>query len=85
MDKVGCQVMSIVLLPLICGSCATEGGILYGSKIELEAGSGDGNESNAESRAVLRRDILRLWPRGGCEQMARRTLEPVVEVTWPEE
>jgi hypothetical protein len=53
MDKVGCQVMSIVLLPLICGSCATEGGILYGSKIELEAGSGDGNESNAESRAVL--------------------------------
>jgi acid phosphatase type 7 len=64
MIKVGCQVMSIALLPLICASCATEGGILYGSKIDLEAGSGDGNDSNAESRAVLRADIARLWPRG---------------------
>jgi hypothetical protein len=85
MDKVGCQVMSIVLLPLICGSCATEGGILYGSKIELEVGSGMAMRAMPKSRAVLGADILRLWPRGGCEQMARRTLEPVVEVTWPEE
>jgi hypothetical protein len=43
MIKVGLQVMSAVLLPLVCGSCATQSGILYGSKIELEAGSDRGN------------------------------------------
>jgi hypothetical protein len=42
MTKVGLQVMSTVLLPLLCGSCATQSGILYGSRIELEAGSGLG-------------------------------------------
>ena len=49
MIKVGLQVMSAVLLPLVCGSCATHSGILYGSKIELEAGSGRGNESKAKA------------------------------------
>jgi hypothetical protein len=48
MTKVGLRVMSTVLLPLICGSCATQSGILYGSKVELEAGSGPGNESKAK-------------------------------------
>jgi hypothetical protein len=48
MIKVGLQVMSTVLLLLVCGSCATQSGILYGSKIELEAGSGRGNESKAK-------------------------------------
>jgi hypothetical protein len=44
MIKVGLQVMSTVLLLLVCGSCATQSGILYGSKIELEAGSDRGNK-----------------------------------------
>jgi hypothetical protein len=48
MIKIGFQVMSTVLLPLVCGSCATQSGILYGSNIELEAGSGRGNESKAK-------------------------------------
>jgi hypothetical protein len=48
MSKVGLQVMSAVLLPLVCGSCATQSGILYGSKIELEAGSDRGNGSKAK-------------------------------------
>jgi hypothetical protein len=48
MIKVGLQVMSAVLLPLVYGSCATQSGILYGSKIELEAGSGRGNQSKAK-------------------------------------
>jgi hypothetical protein len=48
MVKVGLQVMSAVLLPLAYGSCATQSGILYGSKIELEAGSGRGNQSKAK-------------------------------------
>jgi hypothetical protein len=48
MIKVGSQVMSAVLLPLVCGSCATQSGILYGSKIELEAGSDRGNGSKAK-------------------------------------
>jgi hypothetical protein len=47
MTKVGLQVMSAVLLPLVCGSCATQSGILYGSKIELEAGSDRDNGSKA--------------------------------------
>jgi hypothetical protein len=47
-NKVGLQVMSAVLLPLVCGSCATQSGILYGSKIELEAGSDRGNGSKAK-------------------------------------
>jgi hypothetical protein len=48
MIKVGLQVMSAALLPLVCGSCATQSGILYGSKIELEAGSDRGNGSKAK-------------------------------------
>ena len=48
MIKVGLQVMSTMLLPLVCGSCATQSGILYGSKIELEAGSDRGNGSKAK-------------------------------------
>ena len=48
MIKVGLQVMSTVLLPLVCGSCATQSGILYGSKIELEAGSDRANGSKAK-------------------------------------
>jgi hypothetical protein len=49
MIKLGFQVMIAVLLPLVCASCATQGGILYGSNIELEAGSGPGNESKAKA------------------------------------
>lgn len=52
MIKVGLQIMSTVLLPLVCGSCATQSGILYGSKIELESGSGRGNESKAKVDGV---------------------------------
>ena len=52
MIKVGLQVMSTVLLLLVCGSCATQSGILYGSKIELEAGSDRGNESKANIDGV---------------------------------
>jgi hypothetical protein len=48
MSKVGLQVMSAVLLPLVCGSCAAQSGILYGSKIELEAGSDRGTGSKAK-------------------------------------
>jgi hypothetical protein len=48
MLKAGLQVMSTVLLSLVCGSCATQSGILYGSKIELEAGSGRGSESKSK-------------------------------------
>jgi hypothetical protein len=48
MIRVGLQVMSTVLLLLACGSCATESGIRYGSKIELEAGRDRGNESKAK-------------------------------------
>jgi hypothetical protein len=47
-NRVGLQVMSAVLLPLVCGSCVTQSGILYGSKIELEAGSDRGNGSKAK-------------------------------------
>jgi hypothetical protein len=47
-NKLGLQVMSTVLLPLVCGSCATQSSILYGSKIELEAGSDRGNGSKAK-------------------------------------
>jgi hypothetical protein len=47
-NKVGVQVISAVLLPLVCGSCATPSGILYGSKIELEADSDRGNGSKAK-------------------------------------
>jgi hypothetical protein len=46
--RVGLQVMSAVLLPLVCGSCAAQSGILYGSKIELDAGSDRGNGSKAK-------------------------------------
>jgi hypothetical protein len=52
MMKVGLQVMSAVLLPLVCGSCATQSGILYGSKIELDAGSDRGNGSKAKVDGV---------------------------------
>jgi hypothetical protein len=48
MIKVGLQVMSTALLLPICGSCVTQSGILYGSKIELEAGSNRGNENKAK-------------------------------------
>jgi hypothetical protein len=48
MSKLGLQVMSAMLLPLVCGSCSTQSGILYGSKIELEAGSDRGNGSKAK-------------------------------------
>jgi hypothetical protein len=48
MTKVGLQVMSAMLLPLVCGSCATQSGILYGSKIELNAGSDRGNGRKAK-------------------------------------
>jgi hypothetical protein len=48
MLQVGLKVMSALLLPLVCGSCATQSGILYGSKIELEAGRGRGNESKTK-------------------------------------
>ena len=44
MSKVGLQVMSAVLLPLACGSCATQSGILYGSKIELDSDRGNGSK-----------------------------------------
>jgi hypothetical protein len=47
-NKLGLQAMSIVLLPLVCGSCATQSGILYGSNVELEAGSDRGNGSKAK-------------------------------------
>jgi hypothetical protein len=47
-NRVGLQVISAVLLPLVCGSCATQSGILYGSKIELEAGSDRRNGSRAK-------------------------------------
>jgi hypothetical protein len=47
-NRVGLQVISAVLLPLVCDSCATQSGILYGSKIELEAGSDRGNGSKAK-------------------------------------
>jgi len=40
--------MSAVLVPLVCGSCAIQSGILYGSKIELDAGSDRGNGSKAK-------------------------------------
>jgi hypothetical protein len=52
MIRVGLQVMSTVLLLLACGSCATQSGILYGSRIELEAGSDRGNESKAKVDGV---------------------------------
>ena len=48
MIKVCLQVVIAVLLPLACAGCATQGGILYGSNIELEAGSGDGNKSKTK-------------------------------------
>jgi hypothetical protein len=47
MIEVSLRVMSAVLLLLVCGSCATESGIRYGSNIELEAGSDRGKESKA--------------------------------------
>ena len=40
--------MSAVLLLLLCGSCATQSGILYGSKVELDAGSDRGKQSKAK-------------------------------------
>jgi hypothetical protein len=52
MIRVGLHVISSVLLLLACGSCATQGGILYGSKTELEAGSDRGNESKAKLDGV---------------------------------
>ena len=48
MTRVGLQVMSTVLLLLACGSCATESGIRYGSKIELDAGSDRGTGSKVK-------------------------------------
>ena len=47
MSRVCLQVVIAVLLPLACAGCA-QGGILYGSNIELEAGSSDGNESKTK-------------------------------------
>jgi hypothetical protein len=47
-NNVCLQVMAAVLLPLACGSCATQSGILYASKIELGAGSDRGNGSKAK-------------------------------------
>jgi hypothetical protein len=47
-NRVGLQVMSAVLLPLVCGSCATQGGILYGSTIKLEAGGDRRNGSRTK-------------------------------------
>jgi hypothetical protein len=47
MTKFGFQVMSTVLL-LLCGGCATQSGIQYGSKVELDAGSDRGKESKAK-------------------------------------
>jgi hypothetical protein len=52
MFKVGLQVMSTVLLPLICGSCANQSGILYGSNIELDTGSDRANGSKAKGDEV---------------------------------
>jgi hypothetical protein len=52
MIKVGLRVMSAVLLLLVCGSCATQSGIVYGSKIEVEAGSDRANESRAKIDGV---------------------------------
>jgi hypothetical protein len=52
MIRVGLQVMSTVLLLLVCGSCATQSSIRYGSKIELEAGSDPGNGRKAKVDGV---------------------------------
>jgi hypothetical protein len=48
MIEVSLRVMGTVLLLLVCGSCATESGIRYGSKIELDAGSDRGKKSKAK-------------------------------------
>jgi hypothetical protein len=48
MIKIGVQAMSSALLLLVCGSCATQSSILYGSKTEMGAGSDRGNESKAK-------------------------------------
>jgi hypothetical protein len=45
---VSLRVIGTVLLLLVCGSCATQSGILYGSNVELEAGSDRGNGSKAK-------------------------------------
>jgi hypothetical protein len=45
MIEVSLWVMGTVMLLLVCGSCATESGIRYGSNIELEAGSDRGKKS----------------------------------------
>ena len=74
MIKVGLQVMSTVLLPLVCGSCATQSGILYGSKIELEAGSDRANGSKAKVDEV---GVFWLyWLRRWQVSMAWRTARP---------
>ena len=52
--------MSTVLLPLVCGSCVTQSGILYGSKIELEAGSDRANERRAGAGLFFSGDFGRI-------------------------
>ena len=60
MNWIGLTVMSTVLLPLVCGSCVTQSGILYGSKIELEAGSDRANERRAGAGLFFSGDFGRI-------------------------
>jgi hypothetical protein len=48
MIEVSLRVMGTVFLLLVCGSCATESDIRYGSDVELEAGNDRGKESKAK-------------------------------------